>query len=113
MLDIIAGQPKINATEAYKIVHPDASLATARVNSSKLMSNPEAQIYLKQHTDKAKAKIVELVDSDKEEIAFKASEAILDRELGKSIQRVQTQSTGITLNINLAPNPDSLLQETN
>lgn len=107
VLDIIAGQTKRDASKAYKEIHPNANALTAKVNASKLLAKPEAQIYLKAHTDKAKARVVELIDSDRQDIALRASEAVLDRELGRPIQRVQTHSTGITLSIDLTSSLDT------
>jgi hypothetical protein len=101
VLDIIAGQTKQNATQAYREVHPTASDITARVNSYKLMDKPSAQIYLQQHINKAKEKVVELIDSPKEQIALQASESVLDRALGKATQRTEVQTTGVILNIDL------------
>lgn len=100
-LDIIAGQEKRNATEAYIQTHPDVSRAVAQAQSAKLMAKPEAQIYLQEHVNKAKETIVSLMDSDKDETRFKASEAILDRELGKATQRIEQHTTGVTLTIDL------------
>lgn len=101
ILDIIASQPGINQTEAYKQVHPTASDNTARNNASQLMKKPEAQIYLQKHIEKAKNTIVELLDSEKDEIRLKSADSILDRSLGKATQRVQVQSEQVTISIDL------------
>lgn len=101
ILDVIAGQEAINATKAYKMVHPTASDVTARNNVSQLLKKPEAQIYLQKHIDKAKSKVVELIDSNKEQIALQASESVLDRALGKSTQRIESNSTTVNLNLDL------------
>lgn len=100
-LDIIATQTKRDATKAYMTTHPDATPATARAQASALLAKPEAQIYLNEHVDKAKRTIVQLLDSDKEEIQYKSAQDILDRNLGKAIQQVNTQTVGVTLNIDL------------
>lgn len=101
ILDIIASQPGINQTEAYKQVHPTASDNTARNNASQLMKKPEAQVYLQKHIEKAKNTIVELLDSEKDEIRLKSADSILDRSLGKATQRVQVQSEQVSININM------------
>lgn len=101
VLDIIAGQTKRNAREAYNQIHPNASHATALVNSAQLLAKPEAQIYLQEHVSKAKQTVVALMDSDKDEMRFKASEAILNRELGTPTQTIIKQTTGVTLTIDL------------
>lgn len=101
ILDIIAEQKDKNYTKAYKMIHPNASDVTARNNASQLVRKPEAQIYLQQHVKKARSRIVELVDSEKGDIALRASQDILDRSHGKATTRVESSSTGVTLNIDL------------
>ena len=99
ILDIIASEPSTNYTNAYKQVHPTASDNTARNNSSQLLKKPEAQIYLQKHIEKAKSRVVELIDSNKENIALQASEAVLDRALGKAVNRTETTSLNIDVAI--------------
>ena len=99
ILDIIASEPGINYTQAYKQIHPTASDNTARNNSSQLLKKPESQIYLQKHIESAKSRVVELISSEKENIALQASEAVLDRALGKSIQRVQTENKHLVMHI--------------
>lgn len=101
VLDIIAGQKERNATQAYKDVHPNAATTTAAAAANKLLAKPEAQIYLQEHVDRAKQTMVQLLNSDKEEMQYKASQDILDRNLGRAIQQVQTTSVGVQLNIDL------------
>lgn len=101
ILDIIAGQEAQNASQAYKMVHKEASDLTARNNVSQLLKKPEAQIYLQRHTDKARNRVVELVDSSKEEVALNASKDVLDRVFGKATQRTETHSTVVNLNLSL------------
>ncbi len=114
VLDIIAGQKKRNAAKAYQEIHPEANKVTAFTNAYQLLKKPEATIYLQEHINKAKSTIVELMDSEKDEIRFKSSEAILDRELGKATQRIEQHTTGITLNLDLTSSlsiePDSTQQ---
>lgn len=100
-LDIIAGQKKRDATAAYKATHPDVSNAVAAVQASKLLAKPEAQLYLNEHVNKAKATIVELMDSEKDDIRLRASTDVLDRTHGKAIQQIQQTTVGVTLNIDL------------
>lgn len=103
VLDIIAGQEQRNATQAYKAVHPNASPESARVLASQLLAKPEAQIYLKEHIDKAQATIVELMTtSEKDDIRLRSAQDVMDRSHGKAIQSVQQTTTGVTLNIDLA-----------
>lgn len=108
-LDIIATQKKRNATEAYMETHPNATRQSAQAQVSNLLNKPEAQIYLNEHVNKAKQTIVNLLDSDKEEIQYKSAQDILDRNLGRAIQQIQQTSVGVTLNIDLT---SALPQET-
>ena len=101
VLDIIAGQTERNATKAYKDVHPSAATTTAAAAANNVLAKPEAQIYLQEHVVRAKQTIVQLLNSEKEEMQYKASQDILDRNLGKAIQQVQTTSVGVQLNIDL------------
>lgn len=98
ILDIYASQKAKNITKAYKEVHPTAKSITANVNGYKLLKKPDAQLYLDKHINKAKNRIIELVDSNRENIALQASESILDRALGKPVNKTES----INLNIDTA-----------
>lgn len=101
VLDIIAGQEKRNAAQAYRDVHPNIKADIAKVNAAQLMAKPEAQIYLNEHIDKAKQTIVSLMDSDKDDIRLRSATDVLDRTQGKATQRIEQHTTGVTLSIDL------------
>ncbi len=102
VLDIIATQKERNATQAYLEVHPNSSRAVAAINAHTLLKKPEAQIYLQQHIDKAQETIVELMTtSEKDDIRLRAATDVLDRSHGKATQRIEQQTTGVTLTIDL------------
>jgi hypothetical protein len=96
--DKIINDKKISNTQAYLDTHRTESRKVANVEASKLMAKPSVQIYLKRHEQLAKNKIVSLLGA-KDETALKAAQDILDRNLGKSIQRQQTTNTNLNLNI--------------
>lgn len=100
-LDIIAQQKKRNATQAYIDTHPGVSRAVAQAKSGELLAKPEAQIYLQEHVNRARNTVVELLNSEKDDIRLRASTDILDRNLGKATQKIEQTTTGITLNIDL------------
>lgn len=100
--DALINNPRLSGTTAYLVTHETDNRASARVNASQLLAKPEVQIYMQKHVDKAKKKIVQLVDSDREEIALKASESILDRNLGKALTR--TNSLNVDISIETALN---------
>lgn len=107
ILDIIASGTAQNATQAYRQVHTGASDITARTNSHKLLQKPESQIYLQQHSDMARNKVVELLNAKKEEVQLASAKDILDRVHGKAVQQIEQRTTGVTLTIDLT----SSLQE--
>jgi hypothetical protein len=101
VLDIIAGQTKRNGSAAYQQIHPNTSQDTAKAAAYQLLAKPEAQIYLQEHIDKAKRTIVDLMDSEKDDIRLRSAQDVIDREHGKATQRVEQTTTGVTLTIDL------------
>lgn len=99
--DELIAHPKQSATKAYLATHETTSYNGAAVEASRTLKKPNVQLYLDTHIDKAKNRVVQLIDSDKEEIALRAADSVLDRALGKATQRVENQSTVVTLNLTL------------
>lgn len=100
--DELLANPKISQTEAYIKTHQTNNRKSASVSASKLLAKPSVLIYLEEHTNMARKRIVSLVDgASKEEIQLRASQDILDRTYGKPTQRAEVVTTGITLNIDL------------
>lgn len=87
----LLNNPKESATEAAQNTYNVSTRESAEVIASENLSRPAIQLYLNEHIDKANNRVVELVDSNKEDIALRASDSILDRALGKSVQRSQNQ----------------------
>lgn len=99
-LDKLISDPKISQTDAYLETHATTNRATARAESSTSLAKPSSQIYLRKHIQKAKENIIEIANkSDKDETRLKASIEILDRSLGKSIQRTESQNTNLNINL--------------
>lgn len=99
-VDVLNTKTGINQQDAYLVSHPKASKATARVNASKLLKQPEVILYQQKYIDKAKSKVISLVDSEDERIALQASNSIIDREYGKPLTK--TNNVNINLNIEQA-----------
>lgn len=95
----LLADPTMSATQAYIETHQTNNRNAAKVEASKLLAKPNVQLYMNSHIDKAKVKIVDLVDSNREEIALKASESILDRALGKPTIRQEVKSTRISISL--------------
>lgn len=103
-VDLTLKNPKMSQTEAYIRTHETENRRAARVSASKLMNKPNVQIYKQAHVKKAKEKIVKLMESKDEAMVFKASESILDRELGKPL----TRTNNVNMNINVETALNSL-----
>lgn len=112
VLDIIAAQPKRNASAAYKQIHPAASDLTARNNASQLLKKPEAIIYLQAHTDKAISTVVELMDKGKDNVRLAAAQDVLDRTHGKAKQTTEVTSTSVAFSIDLTGGDAALAADT-
>ena len=97
--DELINNPKISQTEAYLKTHKTQSRDTARANASRTLAKANVQIYMDKHIEKAKSKVVQLIDSNKENIALQASEAVLDRALGKATQRIETENKHLIMKI--------------
>lgn len=97
--DALLADPSKSQTQAYIETHQTNKQKTAVVEASKLIRKPNVRIYMKKHEDKAKKRVYELLDSSKEDIVLKAASDILDRNLGKAVQRAQTENRNINLNL--------------
>ena len=100
MADKLLSDPKTSATQAYIDTHKTTNRNTAKVNSTRLLQKPEVKIYMQQHITLARNKIVELATTaSKEDTQLKASQDILDRAIGKAIQKTETTNTNLNLNV--------------
>ncbi len=116
VLDELLNNPKLSNTEAYMKVHQTNNRKSASVSAARLLAKPSARIYSERAVGRAKKRIVELVDSNNEQIAYKASADILDRTEGKAVQRNETTSkvvevkldlTGVRIGSHYLPQQDS------
>jgi hypothetical protein len=98
-VDLLNDNPKMNQTEAWIRTHGTTSRASARATASKVLARPNVKIYKDNAVKSAKTRIVQLVKSNNESIALKASQDILDRTEGKAVQR--TESTGKVVEVKL------------
>jgi hypothetical protein len=97
--DALLKDPSKSQTQAYIDTHDTNNHETAKVQGSKLANKPTVRIYMKKHEEKAKRRIAEMLDSDKPDMVLKAATDILDRNLGKAIQRSVSENTNLNLNI--------------
>lgn len=108
--DLLLQDPTLSQTQAYLATHNTTNSRAAAVEASKNLSKPSVQLYMDSHINKAKMKVIELVDSDKPDIALRASESILDRALGKAT--VITESNTFTdIHISLGTTPNVISEQ--
>ena len=100
--DHLLDNPKQSATKAALATYDTDKHYVAKNIASENLTKPNIQLYLDKHIEKAKNRVVELIDSTKEDIALRASDSVLDRSLGKATQRLETQSTVVTLKLDLS-----------
>jgi len=100
-IDKLIEEPKLSHTEAYIQTHETNSRETAKVEASKLLTKPNVQIYKASAVNKAKRRIVSLVNSDNENIALKASQDIIDRTEGKATQKTESVNRTVEVKLDL------------
>lgn len=104
--DALIADKKISATKVAQKVYgkPDRDMTydTASSIASENLRKPEIMVYMQLHSGKAENRIVELIDSKREEIALQASKDVLDRVHGKATQRIEQTTKGVIININLS-----------
>lgn len=91
-----------NATEAAAQAYKTEDRNTAGSIGTENLQKPAIISALALHESKATNKIAQLVDSKKEEIAYKASTYIHDFVHGKAVQRVLNAN----LNVNIGQDTD-------
>lgn len=98
--DELLNNKKLSPTQAYLNTHITTNRRTANDLASKTLKRPSVQIYMQKHINAARNTIVSLSqDAEREEIRLKASQDILDRTLGKAIQRQVNENTNLNLNV--------------
>lgn len=110
VIDIIESEPHTSQTEAYQRVYGVKNRKNANERASKLMAKPEAQVYRQEHVNRATNRVAELVESEREEIALRASQDILDRHHGKATQKQETVNKKVTISIDLSDDAPKISQ---
>lgn len=97
--DKLIADPKISHTQAYLDTHQTTNRAAANVQATKTLAKPSVKIYLQRHANRAKERMLELVESEKEDIALRASVDILDRTYGKAVTKQQSENVNLNVNV--------------
>lgn len=82
-IELMRENPKLSQGQAWMRTHNTTNIKSATATASQVLRKPSVIIYKQQAIAKAKKRIVQLVDSDREDIALKASKDILDRSYPK------------------------------
>lgn len=101
-VDNMLENPNKSLGEVYMMNHKTESKRNASQAASKLLKKPNVIGYKDSAIGKAKRRIVSLVDSTNESIALKASESIIDRMEGKAIQRNETATTIMRVQLDIS-----------
>lgn len=97
--DTYIDNPKAPLTEIARQTYNVTEASTASEISRQNLKKPEIQLYLDKHIDKARSRIVELIDTDREDIALRASQDILDRTHGKATQKTEVKQQSVNVNL--------------
>lgn len=100
-VDELLRDPSISQTEAYIRTHDTTNRNSARASAAKVLAKPSVIGYKDNAVQKAKRRIVTLVDSENESIALRASESIIDRNEGKAIQKSENISKTVEVKLDL------------
>lgn len=98
--DLYIANPKAPNTDIVKMVYNVTDTNNANQIARQNLQSPTVQIYLNSHVDKAKERIIELIDSKREDIALRASQDVIDRTHGKPTQIQQSQSVSFVQHLN-------------
>lgn len=101
--DELLADKKISASEAVRRTYNVRTTgSSARTVASGLLANTNVQAYLDKHVSMAKSRVVELASQDEDKrLSFDASRDILDRTLGKAVQRVVSENSNVNVVVTL------------
>lgn len=92
---------KVSATEAARRSYNVTTSNSASLIASENLRKPLILAHLAANSERAEAKIVELLEADKQEVQLASAKDILDRVHGKATQKIEQTTTGVTLTIDL------------
>jgi len=100
--DELLADKKISATEAIVRTYNVEDRNTASVMGVENLRKPSIMAYLDQHVQMAKSRVVELASQDEDKrLSFDASRDILDRTLGKAVQRVVSENANVNITVSM------------
>lgn len=93
---VLAGAP------TYAQAAREAGYAHPGIRAQSLLKKPHILAALEKGQKKAQKTIVQLMDSKSDKIKLEAAKEVLDRTLGKAVQRVQTENTHVSIELDLS-----------
>lgn len=100
-VDLLIANPKMSATKAVLQTYNVSNNHSAEVVASENLSKPVIMQHLHDNASRAEQTIVNLLESKKEEVKLASAKDILDRVHGKATQKIEQQTTGVALTIDL------------
>lgn len=101
LLDNLDKYPTKTQAEVYMMNHKTENKITASNAVTKLLKKPSVIGYKDSAVRLAKNRVVSLVKSTNESIALKASQDIIDRNEGKSVQKTENLSRTVEVKLDL------------
>ena len=99
--DEIIKNPKISGSEAARRTYGKDDKAISPATAGRIahdnLKNTAVQIYMEKHVDRAKEKMVSLMDSENEAIQYKAAKDLLDRTHGTPKQQIEKRQVNINI----------------
>jgi phage terminase small subunit len=121
--DKLLDNPKMSTTQAVKETYDTTDYSTAAMIGSENLNKPKIMTYLQKHSKQAEHTMLKVMGYSEEfgetfspegakyaAVAVSAAKDVLDRVHGKPTQRVEQQSTTVTLALSLT---DSREKEAN
>lgn len=92
----------LSGAPTYTQAAREAGYAHPGIRSQELMKRANVLAQLEKGQKKAQKTILQLMDSRSDKIKLEAAKEVLDRTLGKAVQRVQTENTHVSIELDLS-----------
>lgn len=97
--DTKLANPTMSLNKVAKVAYPNQKRDTLSQQAQANEKNKDISIYSEEQANRAMVTVVELLDSKKDDMRYRAATDILDRTYGKSVQKQITQNTNVNVNI--------------
>lgn len=92
----------LGGAKSYTKAAAQAGYAHPHIRAAELMKRPNILAQLEKGQKKAQRTIVQLMDSRSDKIKLEAAKEVLDRTLGKSVQKIQAENTHVSISLDLS-----------